>query len=235
MNRVIKAAVVWLIVFVVVPASANAQLGALKKKLKEKASGIGGDRPVAQWKAGERAGPFTQDGVAAFLATWKTELDYQALSSKERERVDAEDEAKKEGMAAKKEERNKCAQNAVGVNDIVELQGKMQARATQLEQAGDANGPMKAAQEMEAGMEKLIAKKCGPAITSESGSRIGTSKFHRTKEWVCSYVAIRSELGRERAAAAVLATEEEVGVLEANIETIQRYCAIENGAPAGKP
>lgn len=220
-----------LLLIALMPAAGHAQFGGLKKKLKERAglekteerAPASQARPkVTQWKAGERIEPLTAASLEQFIQAVKSEQAYNAMTVKERERADAQKAVREQGWYAKREQRNRCMQEAT-VEIMIAAQERMQQRVMELAQAGDANPAEKAGKEMMDGVSKLVEKKCGPEMKD-----IGESERvnYKVAEWLCAYVGARQEMDPAAAAAAVLATESEGKMLETNLARLREVCGI---------
>lgn len=227
MIRQVRCALLALLLITLVPATGHAQLGGLKKKLKEKAGlekteekAPPGHR-VVPYKPGERIDFLTTESLEQFIEAAKAEMAYNALTPKERERADQQKVAREEAIAAKKERHSKCL-GTIPVADMMQIQTQFQQRVMQLAQAGDPNPVGKATEEMQQAQSKLMDKKCGPDIKDEAADlRVD----YQVREWICVYIAVREEVGPAAAAAAVLATESEVKMLEPHLAALQKICA----------
>lgn len=221
----------------VVPATGHAQLGGLKK-LKDKAAGIAGESDSKsssnqsapkQWKAGERVPPLTIEQLDDVIKRWQADLEYMALSEKEKTRRDEEAAAAQAAIDAKKEARDACMKN-VAPDDILPLQEKMQARVMELAQAGDANAATKAYKEMQDAVMTMMVKKCGPEPKNETAASpqimFSESQF-KLREWLQAYFAVLAEKGPAAAAEIVLASDEEVKLIESRMTQLKQLIATE--------
>ena len=182
----------------------------------------------AQWKSGDRVPPVTAAALDDVIRQWQAELKYRALTPEEQTRADEQAQAARDAVEAKKQAREQCL-NDVSPADVMPLQEKMTRRIMELTQAGDQNAATKAYGEMQQAVLAMQAKKCGPEVKDTAGPQFMSvsNDSYKLREWLTAYLAILAEKGPSAAATFVLATPEEVKLIDTRMVVLKQLMASE--------
>lgn len=186
---------------------------------------VAASKPV-QWKQGERVPPLTAAELDAAIAAWKADLRYRTMTDAEREKLDAQYQAEADKVNAKREARQQCAQTAISQQEAMDMQKKLAEKM--MANPGDMKLAQKLGEDMQKDFEAKVAKKCGPVPADPIDPRTGpTGNVVRITEWLTTYVQVRREKDAATAAKVVLASPEEVALVEARLAALKELVAAE--------
>ena len=163
-KRPLLAGLLFCLVMALLPATAHAQLGALKKKAARAVAGAAGveeSQPDAKMESqSARRGPYN-DYVLEMTPAVLDRME-KALAAESAERAEV---AKVLATFAKPDERMICEQRVAGTPEVQKLLEEYMAA---LEKAnGDSKAVIAAAEKMEAGMKAVVDRECGEALAAE--------------------------------------------------------------------
>lgn len=182
-------------------------------------------RKPAQWKAEERVPRVTAKDIDAAIAGWRSAIRYRSMSDAEREKADQAYEAELDRVRARREAREQCAQTAVSQQEAMEMQQKLAEKMMQ--NPGDMKLAQKIGEEMQKAVEAKVDKKCGPVPADPVDPRSPTGDHYRLTEWLTTYVQVRAEKDAATAAKMILASPEEVALIEARLAALEELVAAE--------
>jgi len=209
---------------------ANAQFGALKKKIKDKVAG--GDEKAAVDKPANTAKPnrFGQPELTAtdlddFIAAWKKEMEFYGLPQAQQDKIVAMYEAKQAAIQNRQDKWKECVNKAVSNDDMIDINAKVQQAFLEKIQAdGTAAGIAKAQAEMVKQLQKeqvaLGEKKCGAQPKEEAVDPRPVMANYKMKEFFAAYLHARVDAGAAKAAEVVLLTPDEAKLIEARISVL---------------
>jgi hypothetical protein len=232
-----------------VTAPANAQLGGLKKKLKEKAVEAGLEKATGESSSAapaKKAWPqFKEDEVShfsaktfdGFIASWKKELEWNTLSSAEQDRRTKQHDDEVAAADAKIEKWKECLKTALTQDEEIEIAMKYQSEMqTAAEKAANTNNMTEYTKTQSAIIEKInkdkkviTDKRCGaePKYEYRPWPPYADRSSWLMKERLQAFLAVRAEKGASAAYTLVLANPEEQKILEARAAEIEQLFAQE--------